>query len=136
MARLYLLTVNGQPVAGCYGLTSHGCFLALQTGLDPAWMRHSAGVAVMGMAVEDCIGRGCHTFDFLRGNERYKFHWTRVMKQTITIRFFNDSISGLIQMFTCQLAIHWRRLRSAARQRIEGSAIARKFARNPGIPSR
>ncbi|MGH8103052.1 MAG: GNAT family N-acetyltransferase, partial [bacterium] len=35
----------------------------------------SPGFLLVAHAIEDCIRRGFHEFDFLRGEEEYKFRW-------------------------------------------------------------
>lgn len=72
--RLSVLRFNGQPVA------SYLCFdygvdrLVYNSGFDlSAYANLSPGIVAMGYLIEDAIQHGLKRFDFLQGNERYKY---------------------------------------------------------------
>jgi CelD/BcsL family acetyltransferase involved in cellulose biosynthesis len=85
-ARLYLLRQHQHAIAALYGLEAGGRFLYFQSGFDPAWTHLSPGTVLLSWAIEDCIRRGLHEFDFLRGKETYKARWTSEGRSGQTLR--------------------------------------------------
>jgi CelD/BcsL family acetyltransferase involved in cellulose biosynthesis len=75
--RLLIIYLNGVPAAGLYGLRYGPAFYFYQSGFDPAFSKQSVGVAAMALAIKMAIEEGCLEYDFLHGNEEYKFHWAR-----------------------------------------------------------
>jgi CelD/BcsL family acetyltransferase involved in cellulose biosynthesis len=73
--RILVLWLNGQPAASLYGLRYGPTFYFYQSGFDPAFSKHSVGVATMGLAIKTAIEEGALEYDFLHGDEEYKFHW-------------------------------------------------------------
>jgi CelD/BcsL family acetyltransferase involved in cellulose biosynthesis len=73
--RILVLWLNGQPAAALYGLRYGPTFYFYQSGFDPAFSKHSVGVATMGLAIKTAIEEGALEYDFLHGDEEYKFHW-------------------------------------------------------------
>ena len=45
------------------------------SGFDPAWASLSPGTALIGAAIAQAAAEGCTGFDFLRGEEEYKYRW-------------------------------------------------------------
>lgn len=76
MLRLYVLEVDGKVVAAinCWRRGDRVAFL--HTGYDEALARHSPGMLVLAHAIRASIAEGATEFDFLRGDEPYKHHWT------------------------------------------------------------
>ncbi len=89
MARLFLLQVNGKAVGALYGFSVGKTFSFYQTGIDPAWQRLSVGLVMMGCAIEEAIRTGHERFDFLRGDEAYKFQWAQDSRRAATHYFFD-----------------------------------------------
>jgi CelD/BcsL family acetyltransferase involved in cellulose biosynthesis len=127
--RLFLLEADGKAIAAYYGFSVRSRFLALQSGFDPAWSRHSAGLVMVGLAIEESIRSGHKEFDFLRGNERYKFHWTGHVRQAVTIRFFNDGPAGSLMFAVSCMSITWAAARRVLRRWIEGRPALSRLAR-------
>jgi CelD/BcsL family acetyltransferase involved in cellulose biosynthesis len=75
--RLLIVRLNGQPAASLYALRYGPTFYFYQSGFDPAFSKHSVGVATMGLSIKTAIEEGALEYDFLHGNEEYKFHWAR-----------------------------------------------------------
>ncbi len=84
--RLYTMRVGGAAVASVYGLFHGGAFLYFQSGYDPAWRNRSVGLVLVGETFKDALERGCREYDFLRGTEGYKADWTRLQRQTVSLR--------------------------------------------------
>ncbi|MEA2599824.1 MAG: hypothetical protein QOF89_816 [Acidobacteriota bacterium] len=91
---LYVLRLDGEPLAALYGFREKGTFCAYMQGFDSAVAKLSPGVMVTGGAVEDAIRRGCRRFDFLRGREAYKTWWGARERPTFRWRFRPSRPSG------------------------------------------
>lgn len=87
--RLFILEVNGQAVAALYGFSSGRKFLYFQSGMEPRWARLSVGLVLMGCVIEQVIKEGHTEFDFLRGDEAYKYQWATGARTTHTVRMFD-----------------------------------------------
>ncbi|MCB0274466.1 MAG: GNAT family N-acetyltransferase [Calditrichaeota bacterium] len=75
--RLFELTHEKQVVASLYCFEFAGELFYFQAGLDPVWEPHSVGMVLMSKAIEYAHDRQLKRFDFMRGEETYKFRWTR-----------------------------------------------------------
>ena len=92
MAHVFVLESKGKAIAALYGFSVGKTFTFYQCGMDPAWSRLSVGLVMMGCALEEAIRTGHDEFDFLRGDEAYKFQWTKKARRGITVRFFDRRI--------------------------------------------
>lgn len=88
---LYLLCLDGRPLAGLYGFREKETFLYYMPGFDPDFAKLSPGVLIVGAAVEDAIRRGARVFDFLRGKETYKTWWGTTDRETFRRTFQSAS---------------------------------------------
>jgi len=85
--RLYLLKFEGKPV-GAFLLFYFGeAALYYQAGWDPhsPLERYSPGTFLMARSIQDAIESGLRYYEFLRGDEAYKFRWTKSTRRTITL---------------------------------------------------
>ena len=85
--RLYLLKDRDKTVAALLAFHFGESAIYYQAGWDPnsPLMRFSPGVVLMAYSIQDAIGRGVRFYEFLRGDEAYKFRWTSTYRQTITV---------------------------------------------------
>jgi CelD/BcsL family acetyltransferase involved in cellulose biosynthesis len=75
LLRLYRLRIGGRAVASLYVLV-HGARACYYIGgFDPECSDVSPGTLLIGYAIERAIAEGAAEFDFLRGQERYKYFW-------------------------------------------------------------
>ncbi len=75
MLRLYGLQREGRICAALYVVTAHGRACYYIGGFDPDLSELGLGTILVGHAIEDARREGVHTFDFLRGQEPYKYRW-------------------------------------------------------------
>jgi len=92
--RLYVLRLDDQPAAALYGFHYHGTFYFYQSGFDPALGKHSVGLVMMGLAIRSAIEEGAKVYDFLRGDEPYKFLWAQGERRLIRLELFPPSARG------------------------------------------
>jgi CelD/BcsL family acetyltransferase involved in cellulose biosynthesis len=72
---LYVLCLDGTPIAALYGFHEKETYFYYMHGFDPAHAKLSPGVMVVGGVIEDVLQRGTRKMDFLRGRETYKYWW-------------------------------------------------------------
>ncbi len=85
--RLYTMRYRGELSAIIYGMLDRGRLWGYITGMDPALSRFSPGSLVLDYAVREAIREGARAWEFLRGEEEYKFLWgaQRVSKARLRI---------------------------------------------------
>lgn len=71
--RLGELSLGGDPIAVLFALEQDGVLHAYNTAVDPRAFALSPGVLLHAHAIRDGIGRGLRVYDFLRGDEPYKY---------------------------------------------------------------
>lgn len=85
-ARLWFLDWNGSPVAAFLCL-EYGTTVGLyNSGFDPAHARLAPGIVLLAHVIRDAIDRGVPTFDFLRGEEPYKYAFGATAEDLFNIR--------------------------------------------------
>jgi CelD/BcsL family acetyltransferase involved in cellulose biosynthesis len=73
IARLYSLTLDGNPIAGVYGLSHNGRLLVVLGGFDLTNHKNqSLGSLMFEMVAQHCIEMGDTELDFTIGDEPYK----------------------------------------------------------------
>lgn len=83
--RLYLLELDGEPIAGDYGCSFGGVGFLLKTGFDERHSRLSPGLVLRAEVLRASIEEGLRGYDFLGGSESYKLRWTSEVRQRITL---------------------------------------------------
>lgn len=91
---LYLLKLDGRPIAFHYGLTSHGVYSLVLTSYDERFKELSPGHLLTEDVLEDCVARGLAEFDFLGCDLPWKLEWTRTVRTHHWIYIFRDSLFG------------------------------------------
>ncbi len=91
---LATLDLDGTPAAAWYGFTDRDTVYFYQSGRDPRWERESVGLVLMGAMIRRAIERGYRRFDFLRGDDAYKRHWTETRRMTEEITVFRAGWRG------------------------------------------
>jgi len=111
---LTTLDVDGEPAAAWYGFTCRDTVYFYQSGRDPRWERESVGQILMGAMIRRAIERGYRRFDFLRGDDAYKRHWTETRRITEEITIFRPGWRGR-WLRALDVAADWRaRLRTSS----------------------
>ena len=73
--RLWILELDGRPVAAWYGLRFAGCECYYQAGRDPAYDRHSVGFVLLVHSIRAALEDGVREYRFLRGGEDFKYRF-------------------------------------------------------------
>jgi CelD/BcsL family acetyltransferase involved in cellulose biosynthesis len=108
--RLFVLQLDGQPVAALYGFRYRQRFSFYQSGFDPEWGKHSVGLVTMGLTIRRAFEEGALEFDFLHGDEAYKFHWTQSVRRLTQYELYPPGARGFFYRKTISLTRAARRL--------------------------
>lgn len=73
--RLYALLLDDRIVAALYCFSDNRRVAYYLGGFDPATAPLSPGHLLIGHAIEEAVREGATEFDFLSGNESYKYQW-------------------------------------------------------------
>lgn len=73
LIRFGFLELNGSPVASVLFLDYNNSRYLYNSGYDPGYRHLSVGLLAKVLCIRDAIGQGMACFDFLRGDEAYKY---------------------------------------------------------------
>ncbi len=85
MARLWLLDTREGPLATFVTLEWDGVVGLYNSGFHPDHAALSPGLVLLGHLVQDAIARSRRRFDFLRGEERYKYEFGPVAEDVYRV---------------------------------------------------
>ena len=71
---LFFMEIEGSRVASAMTFDYGGSRLLYNSGYNPAFGYYSVGLLLKALSVKNAIEDGKSYYDFLRGNERYKYH--------------------------------------------------------------
>ncbi|MEA3334587.1 MAG: GNAT family N-acetyltransferase [Chloroflexota bacterium] len=94
---LAFIEVNGDKAASMLSLCYEDRCLLYNSGYDPNRYRElSPGIVLTGLVIEDAIDRGYSVFDFLQGDEVYKYRFgaTDTAVYTTVIRRPEEKLTG------------------------------------------
>lgn len=91
---LYFLTVKGEPIAAQYCIEYQEKIYYALSGFSMEYSKYSPGNVLTLKIIEDCIQRGVREFDFMKGDEPYKFCWTKQYRRNFGIRFVNSKFTS------------------------------------------
>lgn len=84
--QLALLKVGGSVAAYHLGFKMKGTFFYWSVAHDPAYAKFSPGKILTRLHIEYCFRMGLNEFDFMAGEEEYKYHWTRSQRDNLALR--------------------------------------------------
>lgn len=126
--RLFVLRLDGRPVSALYGFRYGNAFYDYQKGFDPGYARHAVGLVTIGLAIRAAIEEGAGEFDFLHGDEPYKFRWARAARPLSRFELVAPGARGAVYRW---LVAGGRGARRTAR-RVLGDALAERLAGQRG----
>jgi len=94
--RLFFLTVNNKPIAAELNLEYNGKMYGHLAGFDPDYSRYSVGHLLQLKVIEQCIEKGLSEYDFMQGDEAYKFDWTSKSRQNMNVLCVNKKLSSMM----------------------------------------
>jgi CelD/BcsL family acetyltransferase involved in cellulose biosynthesis len=92
--RLDFLEIGGRAVASTFGFQLKNSFYLYNSAYEPDAARLSPGVVLVSNLVKEAIEDGLKTFDFLRGDERYKYQLGAQSVPLNNVRITNTRSTG------------------------------------------
>ena len=86
MVRLWFLEIETDPVASFITLEWDGSVGLYNSGFEPSRAALSPGLVLLTHLIRDAIHRGKTRFDFLRGEERYKYEFGPTPEEVYQVR--------------------------------------------------
>ena len=84
--RLWFLDTASEPMATFITLEWNGTVGLYNSGFEPSRAGLAPGLVLLGHMIQDAIGRGKARFDFLRGEERYKYEFGPIPEDVCQVR--------------------------------------------------
>jgi CelD/BcsL family acetyltransferase involved in cellulose biosynthesis len=128
--RLFTLRLNGEPAAALYGFRHGPIFSFYQSGLDPRFSRHSVGLVLMALCIQEALKEGASEFDMLHGGEEYKFLWAKRTRPLRRLTAHPPGPGG----FLAQAEQSLRALGGGAARRLMPVSLLRRMAWWRGTP--
>ena len=91
MTRFEEIWLEGECRASLFGFESGDCYYFFLSGFDQAWSKYSLGFTLLWLSIREASWRGLKMYDFLRGDENYKFDWSDNPRMTVTAQVASDS---------------------------------------------
>ncbi len=92
--RLWTLRCNGAPACVLLNYVYNSKYYFFIGGFDPDLMRWSVGTCLFAKVFKHAIEEGATEFDFLRGEEEYKYRYGAVNRDYKTISWFAHNARG------------------------------------------
>ena len=103
---LSFLKANNTRIAALYNFVYNDTCFYYQSGFNPVWEKFSPGTVLFSLSIQDAIENGALEYDFLQGDEPYKFGWTNTKRHCVSILIFNKTLMGLWLYFLFLLKSH------------------------------
>lgn len=116
------LWARGKCRAAVYGLDDGRTFYYYNSGYDLEWANFSVGLVLIGLSVKNAVARGNSVYDFLRGDETYKFDWANDKSELVTANIRRNTIPALAHQGLEQA---WSNLRSFSKSSLPSGVTER-----------
>lgn len=111
--RLMRLEIGGQLVAALYTLRYGNRVYDFASGFDFAYADYSPGQVLTEHSLQACIESGVSVYDFLRGDEQYKFRWGASETVDVTLRWIASPQARLAYLGYQAVRWAWRNVKRA-----------------------
>ena len=89
--RLFTLD-NGKTLAMLYCFAYGGRYYYYQAARDPGYPKHRLGFLLMHKVIQEAIHERAAVFDFLSGDEPYKYHWAKSAAANVRLRYSKSAV--------------------------------------------
>lgn len=90
------MDVAGKMVSAMYGCIFNRKMYFIAAGRDIRYSRYSAGQLHMMHVIKDAVSRNLIEFDFMQGDEPYKFYWTKSTRRYVRVTIIRGGfLAGL-----------------------------------------
>jgi CelD/BcsL family acetyltransferase involved in cellulose biosynthesis len=109
---VWILRLNGSPIAMEYNLTENGIVYALRADYDQTYRQSSPGAFLEYHIFQRLFSEGCRAYHAGPGSDAYKLRWTEELSRNIMVTVFNRGAANQALWLTETWAIpKLRRLR-------------------------
>lgn len=126
--RLYRLEIDGELAAALYTIWYDGRVYDFASGLNMAYADFSPGQVLTEMSLRAAVEAGMRYYDFLRGDEEYKFRWGAEPALDYTLHWIASPQARGLQLAFRVLRWTWRMIKRVLphdlRRRIRARARA------------
>jgi CelD/BcsL family acetyltransferase involved in cellulose biosynthesis len=109
------LWCEGALRASIYAFDDGSTFYYYNTGFDTDWADRSVGLVLIGLSIRAAADRGVQTYDFLRGDEAYKFDWANRTERLVNVTIAGNRTAARIAHTVGDLGC---RVRAMARNKL------------------
>jgi CelD/BcsL family acetyltransferase involved in cellulose biosynthesis len=123
--RLWFLELDGRAAAAWYGWRLGDRYAFFNSGFDPHFSDARPGLVLQAAVIESALEEGAAEYDFLLGDERYKFRFaeeTRTVSDVTLAPAFPHP-AGLVASAEHSARRLGRRLPASARRRLAGRSL-------------
>ncbi len=99
---LHFLTVDDKPVAALHGYEFNNKMFDSLTGFDPDYSQYSVSNLLLQKLIAKCVTNRIDEFDFLTGDEPYKFSWTKTYRQNLNLKLLSGRLDSSFYDFMLQ----------------------------------
>ena len=89
-----MLKLNDKFIAYQHGFIYENVFYAYNSAFDPAFYTHSPGSLTINYLCQELVNGNISEFDFLNGDQAYKFDWTHLVRRYDRILLFKKDNYG------------------------------------------
>ena len=93
-AWIRLLECGENTIAAYYGFAFANRVFYYQTGQDPDWQGYAPGTVILHDAIEEAFDGNYAEFNFLQGEEDYKYKWTKTHRILYDIVVYHSNLPG------------------------------------------
>ncbi|MGH2952434.1 MAG: GNAT family N-acetyltransferase [Solirubrobacterales bacterium] len=108
--RLWMLRLDGAPIAFGYGLEHDRVYFDLKIGFEPRYAALGPGVLLLRERLQYAFTASLRTYEFLGAPERHKLDWTETLRGRMKLQVFAPTIGGIASR------IAWERGRPIAKR--------------------
>jgi len=95
---MWILDLDGKPVAAQFGFRYRDTFFSLQEGFDPDYASDSVGYVLRGHVIAQLIAAGVRRYDFLAGKGPDKTRWGAQVENYIDVHFAKPYTRGSLYL--------------------------------------
>ncbi len=90
------LWIEGECRSSIYGLDDGKTFYYYNSGFDLSSAHLSVGLVLLGLSIKNAVERGNRLYDFLRGDEAYKFDWANRQTHLVNLTLSGSSLPAVV----------------------------------------
>lgn len=96
---VWVLRLDGQPIAMEYNLTEDGIVYALRADYDQAYRQCSPGAFLEYHIFQRLFSEGCRAYHAGPGSDAYKLRWTEDLSSNVVVTVFNRGAANRVLWF-------------------------------------